>query len=237
MISGFSIRHYDTIGSTNDELRRLAAEGAVDGTVVHADKQTQGRGRMARNWFSPPGNLYMSILLRSGLPPDRSSELAFLAAVAVAETVRSLLPAKVGVALKWPNDVLAGEAKIAGILLEQADDAVIIGVGLNILEAPPSGAYRTATIAGLGGIATVDGARDKLLERYRRLKDFWLEQGFEPVRQAWLALSHPIGAAIKFTGADGPITGRFAGLDVDGALLLETPDGQLLRYLAGDVTF
>ncbi len=235
MTSGFTILHYDSIGSTNDELRRLAAEGAVGGTVVHADEQTNGRGRMARSWFSPPGNLYMSILLRTGVPAQRTAELGFLTAVAVAETVRALVPAKVPVALKWPNDVLATEAKISGILVEQADDDVIVGVGLNILEAPSVTGYRTTTIAAQGGIATVDGARDKLLERFHRLLGLWTEQGFAPIREAWLALSYPIGSAIKFTGATGPITGRFAGLDVDGALLLDTPDG-LLRFLAGDVS-
>ncbi len=236
MNSGFMIRHYDTIGSTNDELSRLAAEGAEDGTVVHADEQTSGRGRMARSWYSPAGNLYMSILLRHGVPARRSAELGFLTAVAVAETVRALLPAQVPVSLKWPNDVLATQAKISGILLEQAGDAIVIGIGLNILEAPPSTGYRTTTIAAQGGIATVDGARDKLLERFRRLRDVWTEQGFEPIRQAWMTLSHPIGSEIRFTGVDGPVSGLFAGLDVDGALLLDTPDGRS-RFLAGDVSF
>jgi BirA family biotin operon repressor/biotin-[acetyl-CoA-carboxylase] ligase len=235
MTSGFTILHYDSIGSTNDELRRLAAEGAVDGTVVHADEQLTGRGRMARSWFSPPGNLYMSILLRTGVPAQRTAELGFLTAIAVAETVRALVPAKVPVALKWPNDVLATESKISGILVEQADDAVIIGVGLNILEAPSSTAYRTTTIAAQGGIAAVDGARDKLLERFRRQLGVWAEHGFAPIRESWLALSYPIGSAIKFTGATGPITGLFGGLDVDGALLLDTPDGQL-RFLAGETS-
>ncbi|HET6606912.1 MAG TPA: biotin--[acetyl-CoA-carboxylase] ligase [Rhodopila sp.] len=235
MTSGFTILHYDSIGSTNDELRRLAAEGAVDGTVVHADEQTSGRGRMARSWFSPPGNLYMSILLRTGVPVQRTAEVGFVTAVAVAETVRALVPAKVPVALKWPNDVLATEAKISGILVERADEAVIVGVGLNTLEAPAVTGYRTTTIAAQGGIATVDGARDKLLERFGHLRGLWTEQGFAPIREAWLALSYPVGSVIKFTGPEGPITGRFLGLDLDGALLLDTPDGPT-RFLAGDVS-
>ena len=90
---------------------------------------------------------------------------------------RVLVLAKVPVALKWPNDVLAAEAKISGILVEQVDDAVIIGVGLNILEAPSVTGYRTTTVAAQGGIATVDGARDKLLERFRRLLDLWTDKG------------------------------------------------------------
>ena len=88
----FHVLHYDTIGSTNDEVRRLAAEGAAHGTVVHADEQKSGRGRLARTWFSPPGNLYLSVLLRMDVPPARCAELSFVAAVAVADAVGQLLP-------------------------------------------------------------------------------------------------------------------------------------------------
>src|ERR1700753_3597973 len=98
----FIVRHYDTIGSTNDEARRLAVEGAPNGTVLHADQQTAGRGRLSRSWLSPPRNLYMSILLRTDTPPNRTGELSFLAALAVADTVETLLPRHVRPMLKWP---------------------------------------------------------------------------------------------------------------------------------------
>jgi BirA family transcriptional regulator, biotin operon repressor / biotin---[acetyl-CoA-carboxylase] ligase len=234
MISHYTIRHFESIGSTNDELRQLAAEGAASGTVIHADEQIAGRGRMARKWFSPPGNLYLSILVRTGLPPARSSELAFVTSVAVAETVRSLVPPRVSVRLKWPNDVLVNDAKISGVLLEQADDAVIVGIGLNILLAPTVEGYLTTTIAAQGGIATVDGTRDILLDRFRRFTGLWATEGFAPIRAAWLDLAHRKGSDLKVTHPSGPIIGRFAGLDMDGALLLDTQDGQI-RILAGDV--
>lgn len=235
MISDYTLLHFDSIGSTNDELRRLAAEGAVSGTVIHADEQVAGRGRMARKWFSPPGNLYVSILVRTGLPAARSSELAFVTSVAVAETVRSLVPARVSVRLKWPNDVLVNDAKISGVLLEQADDAVIIGIGLNILLAPSVEGYPTTTIAGQGGIATVDGTRDILLDRFKRLVTLWAADGFAPIRSAWLDLAHAVGTELKVSRPAGPIFGRFAGLDLDGALLLDAPEGRM-RILAGDVS-
>src|ERR1700744_3471109 len=135
MTEQFTVWNHDRIGSTNDEARRLAKEGAPHGTVVHADEQTAGRGRMAHKWFSPPGNLYVSILLRTGEPAARTAELSFLAALAVADTAGARLPRQTRAMLKWPNDVLVSGAKIAGILLEQVDDATIMGIGLNVLEA------------------------------------------------------------------------------------------------------
>jgi BirA family biotin operon repressor/biotin-[acetyl-CoA-carboxylase] ligase len=136
--------------------------------------------------------------------------------------------------LKWPNDVLVNDAKISGVLLEQADDAVIIGIGLNILLAPAVDGYPTTTIAAQGGIATVDGARDILLDRFRRYITLWAADGFAPIRAAWLGLAHEVGSELRVSRLSGMVVGRFAGLDLDGALLLDTQEGQI-RVLAGDV--
>ena len=138
----FDVRHYDSIGSTNDEALRLAREGAAHGTVVHADQQTAGRGRLSRRWLSPPGNLYLSD--RAAPEPARSAhvELGFVAALAVADAIDALLPRQVRTTLKWPNDVLVRDGKIAGILLEHADDALILGIGLNVLQAPVASRIR-----------------------------------------------------------------------------------------------
>jgi BirA family biotin operon repressor/biotin-[acetyl-CoA-carboxylase] ligase len=230
----FDILHYDTIGSTNDEARRLAASGATHGTVVHADEQTSGRGRLARTWFSPPGNLYLTAILRLDAPPNRLMELSFVAALAVAETVDALLPKTVRAALKWPNDVLVSGAKIAGILLEHIDGATLIGIGLNILHDPTSNAYRTTTIAANGGLATVDGARDILLRQLGTHLATWQSAGFEPIRKAWLARGPMPGTTLRVTQGGQSIDGEFAGLDTDGALLLDTASGQR-RIVAGDV--
>ena len=234
MSEQFTVWHHDTIGSTNDEARRMAAEGAPHGTVVHADEQTSGRGRMSRNWYSPPGNLYISILLRTGEPGSRAHELSFLAALAVADTVEALLPRQTRAMLKWPNDVLVGGGKIAGILLEQVDDAIVVGIGLNVLEAPSNAAYKSTTIVANGGIASVDGARDILLDKLSNHLTVWREAGFASIRTHWLERSYPIGAAIRATSAGNPVAGHFAGLDADGALLLETQEG-LQRIVVGDV--
>jgi len=234
MSEQFTVWHHDKIGSTNDEARRLAHEGAPHGTVVHADEQTAGRGRLAHTWFSPAGNLYLSILLRTGQPAARTPELSFLAALAVADTVEALLPRQTRAMLKWPNDVLINGAKIAGILLEQVDDATVIGIGLNVLEAPSNAAYKTTTVVANGGIASVDGARDILLERLGRHLAVWQADGFIPIREQWLGRSYPIGAAIKANSGGQPVAGHFAGLDEDGALLLDTSQGRQ-RIVAGDV--
>ena len=234
MSEQFTVWHHDKIGSTNDEARRLAQEGAPHGTVVHADEQTAGRGRMAHTWFSPAGNLYLSILLRTGQPAGRTSELSFLAALAVADTVEALLPRQTRAMLKWPNDVLVNGAKIAGILLEQVDDATVMGIGVNVLEAPSNSAYKTTTVVANGGIASVDGARDILLERLVRHLAVWQADGFAPIREQWLGRSYPIGAAIRAHSGGQPVAGHFAGLDENGALLLDTPEGRI-RIVAGDV--
>src|ERR1700757_1351076 len=96
----FRVTHHASVGSTNDEARRLAAEGALHGTVVHADQQTTGRGRLARRWVSPPGNLYLSIILRLGVPLERSGEIGFVAALAVADAVDAMLPSQMRAMLK-----------------------------------------------------------------------------------------------------------------------------------------
>jgi BirA family biotin operon repressor/biotin-[acetyl-CoA-carboxylase] ligase len=234
MTNQFTVWHHDQIGSTNDEAKRMAAQGAPHGTVIHADEQTAGRGRMAHTWFSPPGNLYLSILLRTGQPLHRTPELSFLAALAVADTVEALLPRQTRAMLKWPNDVLVNGGKIAGILLEHVEQATIMGIGLNVLQAPSNSAYKTTTIVANGGIASVDGARDILLDRLGRYLGTWQSQGFAPIRDQWLGRSYPIGAAIRATSGGNPIAGNFAGLDTDGALLLDTPQGQQ-RIVAGEI--
>jgi BirA family transcriptional regulator, biotin operon repressor / biotin---[acetyl-CoA-carboxylase] ligase len=235
MSTVFHIQHHERIGSTNDEARRLAAAGAPHGTVVHADEQEAGRGRFGRTWFSPPGNLYLSVLLRLELPPDRSSELSFVTALTVADAIDALLPRQCKSTLKWPNDVLVNNGKIAGILVESVDGVHIIGIGVNVLEAPHNAPYKTATLVGAGGIATVDGARDILLDSLAKHLEAWTEHGFGPIRTAWLARAHPLGTLLRASIGGRSEEGLFAGLDETGAMLLDTTEGRK-RIVAAEVT-
>jgi BirA family transcriptional regulator, biotin operon repressor / biotin---[acetyl-CoA-carboxylase] ligase len=231
----------DRVVSTNDEARRLAAEGAADGTVILAREQTGGRGRQGRAWASPPGNVYSSFVLRPGVPAARAAELGFVAALAVAETVATLAPPGVAVTCKWPNDVLASGRKIAGILPEAslaADgriDHLVIGIGLNVAHHPGDTAWPATSLRALGAAAEADEAAAALVGALGRWRALWEREGFAPVRAAWLARAAGLGADIRVRLGAGDLVGRFAGLDEKGALLLDRGAGGISRVAAGDV--
>ncbi len=239
----FDIRFHDSLGSTQDEARRLVQAGAAHGTVVTAREQTAGRGRHGRQWASPPGNVYLSILLRLDLPPSRVADLGFVAALAVADAVNAFLPDHA--ALKWPNDVLVDGAKISGILIEQVESVAIVGIGLNVLDVPKQTPYPVTSLATLTRRADarrrlpqageVEVARELLLDAFARWLDVWQSSGFEPVRAEWLLRAHPLGTKLHVSTSAEAIEGCFGGLDDDGALLLHTAQG-LRRLLVGDVS-
>ena len=230
----FRVWHHDKVGSTNDIARSMAAVGAPHATVIHADEQNAGRGRRSHTWFSPLGNLYLSVLLRTGQALHRNIELSFLTALAVADTVEQLLPHTNKALLKWPNDILVHGAKISGVLLEQADDVTIIGIGLNISQAPANTAYKTTTIVANGGTASVTAAREILLHSLDLHLATWREAGFPPVRDQWLSRSYSIGTVLQVNQQGETISGAFGGLDRGGALLLDTALGRR-RIFAGDI--
>src|SRR5512146_93191 len=136
---GFRLHRYKTLGSTNDEAKALARAGAPDGTIVWAGEQTAGRGRRGRVWRSPPGNLYVSVVLRPDATPARAAQLGFVAALGLGDALRRLAGPALNLRYKWPNDVLANGRKLAGILLESETstkvrvDFVVLGLGVNIL--------------------------------------------------------------------------------------------------------
>jgi BirA family biotin operon repressor/biotin-[acetyl-CoA-carboxylase] ligase len=235
----FVVRHHAELASTMDEARARAGEGAPDGTVVVARRQTRGRGRQGRDWFSPEGNLYASVLLRPGLPPSRLSELGFIVALAVADAVDVALPGG-RARLKWPNDVLVGDAKVAGILVEIIEDnAAIVGIGLNIAQAPGVAPYpvtclRDADPHNAGATVSADAVLTHLLAALERHLAQWTEHGFARSREAWLARGPSPGDLVRVRIGARIDTGRFAGLDADGALLL-AGDGALRRVVAGEV--
>jgi BirA family biotin operon repressor/biotin-[acetyl-CoA-carboxylase] ligase len=230
---GWTLVALDSVSSTSDEAGRLAEEGAREGTVVWARRQTGGRGRRGRVWASEPGNLYSSTILRPDCPAARASELGFVAGLAVAD----LVPVGRDVRLKWPNDVLVDGGKIAGILPESsiADggraEHVVLGIGVNVGFAPqlPDARYSAAMLGG-----TVEAALEGLAAGLARWMAVWRQQGFETVRAAWMAKAGPLGAAVDVRLGEELVQGRFAGLDRDGALLLETKDGPR-RIVSGEI--
>ena len=221
---GWTLVALASVGSTNDEAARLADTGVPEGTVVWSREQTGGRGRRGRHWASPPGNLYTSTILRPACAAPRAAELGFVAALAVADIV----PADRQVRLKWPNDVLVDGGKIAGILLESAVgqagqvDHVVAGIGLNGGFAPQLPEMRYPGSA-LGG--SVEAALERLTAALAARLVQWRRDGFETVRAAWLGKAGPIGAEVDVRLGDELVRGRFAGLDRQGALLLETAAG------------
>jgi BirA family transcriptional regulator, biotin operon repressor / biotin---[acetyl-CoA-carboxylase] ligase len=239
--AGYRLHQYDTIGSTNDEAKRLASGGAPEGTLVWAGEQTAGRGRRGRHWASPPGNLYLSLVLRPGGAPSRAAQLGFVAALGLGDALDGLAALGPRLRYKWPNDLLLDGRKLAGILLESetaasgAVDFVVIGTGVNLLSHPETSEY-PATCLAEGGSATVSPAA--LLQAFVREFDPWLarwrEEGFAPLREAWLARASGIGEDIRVRLERMTLTGRFVDLDEDGALLLDGAEGPR-RIAAGDV--
>ncbi len=238
----FVVHVRDIVGSTSDDAKALAAEGAPDGSVVWARAQEAGRGRYTRQWLSPPGNLYMSVVLRPAIPASRTAELGFVAALAVAETVQAWLPPGRLAGLKWPNDVLVDGRKIAGILLEghitgMRLEWVIAGIGINLASAPDNPANPATSLAACGG--GKPAARDvleKLLANLAAWREIWQAGGFAPVRSAWMARATRLGEPITVRLGNEPQSGSFAGIDPDGALLMQTPQGTR-RITAGEVAF
>jgi BirA family biotin operon repressor/biotin-[acetyl-CoA-carboxylase] ligase len=221
---GWTLVALDSVGSTNDEAAQLADAGSPEGTVVWSREQTGGRGRRGRVWASPVGNLYTSTILRPDCPAQRAAELGFAAALAVADIV----PAGREVRVKWPNDVLVDGGKIAGILLESAIGQtgqvqhVVAGIGVNVGFAPQLPEMRYPGSA-LGG--SVEAALEKLTAALAARLAEWRREGFETVRAAWLAKAGPLGAEVDVKLGEGLVRGRFAGLDREGALLLDTATG------------
>jgi len=241
-----------TTGSTNDVAKDLAGQGAPEGTVVVADEQTAGRGRMGRRWLAPPGVcLLCSILFRPDLPPTQAQRLTMICALATADAVGKV--AGLRVALKWPNDLIVKpEArspksqewrKLGGILTEtgvigERLDFVVVGIGVNVnvpLQALPDLAPDATSILAETGrrvdravlLATLLAGVE---ERYRRLR-----AGDSPYAE-WAARLATLGKSVMATLPQGRLAGVAEGVDEDGALLLRTSDGVLHRLLAGDVT-
>lgn len=234
----------DETVSTNADASRLAEEGAPEGTVVIADSQKQGKGRLGRIWHSPPGsNLYFSLILRPRILPVAASQLTFLSAVAVARAIESVTPLKPSI--KWPNDILLNGRKVAGLLNEMSAETervnyVILGIGVNLnirADQFPGDLRHPATSLFIEGGEAVNRLQfvRVLLHVLDELYGDYLRGGFEPVRAEWLTRCSMIGREVSVSGGSEQFVGKAEGLDEGGALLVNRSDGILARVLAGDV--
>jgi BirA family biotin operon repressor/biotin-[acetyl-CoA-carboxylase] ligase len=217
-------------------MAALARQGAPEGLWLRAERQTGGKGRQGRAWFSPAGNLHASTLvrLRPGDPP--APTLAFVAAVALHEVAAAHASAA-RIEIKWPNDLVAGGAKLAGVLLEREGEAVTIGFGVNLAAQPAELERPAISMAALTGAAPDVGSfLEELAAGFERWLDTWRGGGFALVRDAWLQAAHPRGTALSVrTGSGVRLEGAFEGLDTDGALRLRLADGGVHIVHAGDV--
>lgn len=242
---GWRIHYFEQVDSTQEVARELAASGAAHGTIVVAERQTAGRGRMGRTWHSPTGvNLYTTIILRPAMPLAEVPRLSLVAGVAVAEALEREAPGIVG--LKWPNDVWLRGRKAGGIIAEAVTDAnqdlacVLLGIGININLATAdipddlrdkATSLRIATGHACDRIAIAESLFNLLDLRYRET----LASGFESVRPAWERYSALTGRTVSIVGAGRRVTGIVKGIDSDGALLLDA-GGHVERIVAGEVS-
>ena len=237
-----SLEVHPVLDSTNTMARSRATDNADGWTVVQAIEQCSGRGRLARTWHSPPGNLYTSTILRPERPTRDWPQLSFVTAVAVADMACLIAPAAF-ITLKWPNDVLADGRKISGILLETmlgaTERAVIIGVGVNIASYPDGTRYGASSLNELTSSEwPIDIVRAHYLRALARWYDIWSAHGFEQIRAAWLQKAHGLGLEVSVTNDDAPeVRGRFTGIGEDGRMLIETGNDAVEFISSGSITF
>lgn len=235
------IQSHACVDSTNATALSLARDGEPGPVWITARQQTAGRGRRGRNWVSPPGNLYASLLLRDPCAASCAPQLSFVAAVSLHDAVSALTaPRILPLALKWPNDLLLAGAKLAGILVEgesQADGTFVaaIGIGVNCVSHPHDMPYPATALAAAGVAADPAALLATLDEAMRfRLAEWARGDGFSAIRAAWLVRSQPVGEPIRLR-TPAETVGAFAGLDEQGRLLLRAADGVLRSFAAGDV--
>lgn len=235
------VRHisYETLGSTNAEALARARAGERGPLWITARSQSAGRGRRGSAWVSPVGNLYATLLLTEPSPPDQAPQLSFVAGLALHDAVAVVAP-QLGPMLKvkWPNDLLLGGVKIAGILIEGesgAGFAVAIGFGVNCAAHPEDTRYPATDLAAAGALVAPEQMFAALMSAMAaRLGQWQHGQGFSSIRIDWIKRAAGIGQPIQVRLPDRELSGRFDGLDEAGRLLLKQGEG-VTAVTAGEV--
>lgn len=232
---GWRLRVEAELASTSDLLLRLAAAGEPEGLAVMARRQTAGRGRDGRAWSSPEGNLYISLLLRPGTPAREIGRWPLLSAVAMAEAVEPDLPDAALLRVKWPNDLLLGGAKLAGVLCESSSgpdgrlDWVVLGCGINLAVAPAVLGRATASLASYG-----PPDPEQVAARLIGAVEAWRRRPLPDLLAAWMRRGPAPGERLTLRAGTGETAGTYAGLAEDGGLLLDTGAGPR-RFGSGEV--
>lgn len=239
-IFGRKIIHYEALASTMDEAFHLGLEGALEGTVVCAEGQSRGRGRLGRHWFSPKGQgIYLSFILRPKLTPSEVARLTLLCAVAVCEAIKNLT--NLSAAIKWPNDLLIGGKKMGGILTELNAETdrvkfVVVGIGINV-NTKADALPETATSLRRElkrQISRVELTKEML----RQIEKYYLElqsRGFVLIAKKWKELSATLNKRIKLIDSAGTLEGEAVDIDQDGGLLIRKDSGVVVKKMAGDI--
>jgi len=241
--SGYELREWAEIDSTNEEARRLAVAGEKGPVWLRADRQTAGRGRRGRAWESPIGNLAATLLIAPGKPASECAQLSFVTAIAAADAASSFAPSA-DIKVKWPNDILANAKKLSGILLESAsggDGALVylaIGIGMNLAHFPPDTEFPATSLAAIGAsVPSPSAALGQLAAHFAKWYDIWMTSGFAPIQDAWLARAAGLGTRIRARLTHEETSGVFEGIDETGALILREGQGRVRTIAAGEVFF
>jgi len=238
---GKKVIYYESITSTMEPAFRLGVEGEAEGTVVCAESQTKGKGRLGRSWVSPKGKgIYMSVVLRPPLAPAQASQVTLLSAVAVCEAVN--LSCSVNAKIKWPNDILVNDRKLAGILTELNAEMdcvrfLVVGIGINVNT--PLGLLPEHSTSLKHELKKHINRIEVLREILRRL-EFWCDtlrspEGFQLVIQRWKELSMTIGRRVRVLDASGEVEGEAVDLDKNGGLVIRHDSGITMKRMSGDV--
>jgi BirA family transcriptional regulator, biotin operon repressor / biotin---[acetyl-CoA-carboxylase] ligase len=239
--AGYRLRAFDSVGSTNGEATALARAGDPGPLWVAAVHQSAGRGRRGAAWATPPGNLAATLVRTTDLPAATCATLGFVAGLALVGALRAVAP-EVEPALKWPNDVLVGGGKLAGILLESetvGDGRIVaVGIGVNVVAAPQGLPYPATSLRALGSAAAAEDLFAALSDAWLDVEAIWDEgRGMDAIRRLWLAraaaLGHPVAVRVNASLARGV----FETIDKAGRLILRRDDGTLAAISAGEVHF
>ncbi len=237
------IHHYETLDSTNDLAKELGTRGAPEGTVVVAETQTRGRGRLGREWESPPGlGLYVSLVLRPQLPPMELPQITLTTAVAVVRAVRRVTGLAPGI--KWPNDLIVSGKKLGGILTEMETESdriryLVVGLGLNVNnpEFPPElRGLATSLALEAGRLFSRVSILQAWLEEFEGLYERFLHQGFPEILEVWKRHTVTLGKQVTVRQGPREIQGQAEDVAPDGALLIRVASGEVVRVTSGEIT-